>query len=90
MNDFIDRLPVKVAALAGLVVGAISLYRGTSFTGSVERVIMAMVAFGLIASVLRALMQHSASEQRRPVEHRGRHLDASTPGMTAEDLNQRD
>jgi hypothetical protein len=54
--------------------------------GVVERVVIAMIAFGLLASLLRLLMQQSALEQNYQVEHRGQHLDATTPGMTAEDL----
>lgn len=86
MDEFIDRLPIRVASLAGLIVGAVSLSRGTSLTGVGERVVAAMLAFGLLTSVLRLLMRQSAREQNYQVEHMGRHLDATTPGMTADDL----
>lgn len=90
MDEFINRLPTRVAALAGLLVGGVSLYGGTSLIGVAERVVMAMVVFGLLGVVLRLLIQQSALEQDYPGEHRGRHLDASTPDMTADDLGYGD
>ena len=86
MDELIERLPIRVAALAGMLVGGVSLYGGTSLTGVVERVLAAMVIFGLIASVLKLLMQQSAQEQGFDTAHMGMHLDTSTPSMTADDL----
>lgn len=86
MDEFIDRLPVRIAALAGLLVGAVSLYRGASVFGALERVLAAMAVFGVLGAFMRLLIKQSTLEQTYQVEHRGRHLDAVTPGMTVEDL----
>ena len=86
MDEFIDRLPIRVAALSGLLVGSVSLYGGTSLLGCAERIGVAMVVFGLLASVLRILLKDGGGVQKHQVEHRGRHLDTTMPGMTAEDL----
>ena len=43
MDEFIDRLPARLAGLAGLLVGSVSLYGGTSLLGVSERVVVAMI-----------------------------------------------
>ena len=86
MDEFIDRLPARLAGLAGLLVGSVSLYGGTSLLGVSERVVVAMIVFGALGATFRLLIQQSALEQDYQVQHMGRHLDASTPSMTADDL----
>jgi len=83
MDEFIDRLPARLAGLAGLLVGSVSLYGGTSLLGVSERVVVAMIVFGLLGAIFKLLIQQSALEQD---QFMGRHLDASTPTMTADDL----
>jgi hypothetical protein len=90
MDEFIDRLPARLAALAGIMVGSVSLYGGTSLLGVGERVLVAMIVFGLLGAILKLLIQQSALEQNYQVQHMGRHLDASTPSMTADDLGYGD
>src|SRR5579872_6055383 len=85
MTEFVQRLPVRVAALSGLVVGSASWFGGASPLGCLERVGVSMGIFGLLGVALRALLANGGEAGH--ADHRGQHLDATTPGMSADDLS---
>lgn len=78
MNHFVERLPWRVAALAGLLVGAISLVGGVDAWSSLLRVGAAFLLFGLFGLGLRAVLQQGLGE-RPGADGRGRHFDQTTP-----------
>ena len=62
--------------MAGLIVGAISLYAGVGAWASLLRVGIAFLVFGLIGlGLLTALKQGAGG----PTNHKGRRFDRTTP-----------
>ncbi|MCW3061735.1 MAG: hypothetical protein JWQ02_3556 [Capsulimonas sp.] len=92
MNHFVERLPWRLAALAGLLVGAVSLANSTDVWICLIRSAAAFVIFGFLGVILRNILtqqpQHTGTEERH--DHRGVHLDAVTPEMTLDDLGRRE
>lgn len=86
MNHFVERLPWRIAALAGLVVGGISLAVGTDIWQSLLRVGEAFAVFGLGGLGLRALLQQGAAASAPPKARPGAHIDQTTPPMSVEDI----
>ena len=84
MNPFLEHLPWRVASLAGLMVGAISLATGADVWICLLRVGIAFFLFGGFGLGLRAVLRQSAAvtpppTDPRAVEHRGRRFDQTTP-----------
>lgn len=93
MTEFVERLPWRLAALAGLLVGATSLFGGTDIWATLLRVGAAFAVFGLLGMGLRALLLSGikdAPPSSAPVAPKdsatGAHVDQTTPEMTVEDL----
>lgn len=78
MNHFAG-LPWRIAALAGLIVGAISLLTGADAWSSLLRVSAAFVVFGAAGFGLSLLLQ------AEPPAAQGRHFDQTTPEDSPED-----
>ena len=81
MNQFVEHLPWRVASLAGLMVGAISLATGADVWSCLLRVGAAFLCFGGVGLGLRAVLRQSVSvtPPSRPPEHRGSRFDQTTP-----------
>ncbi len=88
MNPFLEHLPWRVASLAGLMVGAISLATGADVWICLLRVGIAFFLFGGFGLGLRAVLRQSAAVTPPPTdpradphaaEHRGRRFDQTTP-----------
>lgn len=93
MTEFVERLPWRLAALAGLLVGATSLFGGTDIWATLLRVGAAFAVFGLLGLGLRALLLSGIKDappstpQAVPKDGpTGAHVDQTTPEMTVEDL----
>ncbi len=95
MSDFVERLPWRLAALAGLLIGAAGLLAGTDLWVSLLRVGAAGVVFGGLGVGLRALLRHGATPPKpgaKPAApapsptNQGAHVDEKTPEMTVDDL----
>jgi hypothetical protein len=86
MNNYFERLPVRIAALAGLLVGAVSWRYGTGELVCLERIALAMAVFGALGVALRALLD---GEQHLGRSHVGQHIDAVTPEMDLDDFGPR-
>ena len=63
MTDFLERLPWRLASLAGLLVGIASLIAGTDSWVSLLRVGAAFLIFGGLGTALRALMRSPAPRE---------------------------
>ena len=83
MNHFVERLPWRIAALAGLLVGAASWWGGVDPWVCLLRVGGAFAVFGLMGLGLRASLQQG---QTPAMTGKGKHLDETTPEMTLKDL----
>lgn len=81
MNLFAERLPWRIAALAGLLVGGISLASGADPWVCLLRVGVAFALFGALGLGLRAVLRSEAPPSPPPTDAdaRGRHFDATTP-----------
>ena len=79
MNHFVERLPWRIAALAGLLVGGISLLTGADPWTSLLRVAAAFAVFGAAGFALRLLLQ------TEPAAVQGRHFDQTTPEDSPEE-----
>ncbi len=84
MNPFLEHLPWRVASLAGLMVGAISLATGADVWACLLRVGAAFFLFGLFGLGLRAVLRQSAAAappavDPRAADHRGQRFDQTTP-----------
>ena len=84
MNPFLEHLPWRIASLAGLMVGAISLVTGADVWTCLLRVGAAFFLFGALGLGLRAVLGQSAPAapprvDRHTAEHRGRRFDQTTP-----------
>lgn len=82
MNLFAERLPWRIAALAGLLVGGISLASGADPWVCLVRVGVAFALFGALGLGLRAVLRAAPPPPPPPppgTEGRGRHFDATTP-----------
>jgi len=86
MNPFLEHLPWRVASLAGLMVGAISLATGADAWACLLRVGAAFFLFGLLGLGLRAVLRQSAAAAPPPpaadphaADHRGQRFDQTTP-----------
>ena len=77
MNQFVERLPWRVAALAGLMVGAISLAFGADAWTSLWRVGAAFCAFAVLGLGLRAVLRQGQPPPTAATQ--GRHFDQTTP-----------
>jgi hypothetical protein len=88
MNDYVERLPVRIAALAGILVGIVSWRYGTGELACLERIAVAMAVFGPLGVALRALLRSAhPREETTHVEHE---IDTVTPEMDIESLAPRD
>ncbi len=81
MNPFVERLPWRVAALAGLIVGGVSFAAAVDVWTCLLRVGAAFVLFGLGGLALRSALRQPASP---PADGRGRHFDQTTPAAPDE------
>lgn len=81
VNLFVERLPLRIAALAGLLVGGISLASGADAWICLLRVGAAFALFGALGLGLRAVLHSGPPPPHPPPEgdSRGRHFDATTP-----------
>ena len=79
MNPFLEHLPWRIASLAGLMVGAISLVTGADVWTCLLRVGAAFFLFGALGLGLRAVLRQSAPAAPPRAEHRGRRFDQTTP-----------
>ena len=84
MNPFLEHLPWRVASLAGLMVGAISLATGADVWTCLLRVGAAFFLFGVLGLGLRAVLQQSSADRppaAKPhaADHRGQRFDQTTP-----------
>ncbi len=93
MTDFLERLPWRLGALAGLLVGAASLIAGADPWPSLLRVGAAFLIFAGLGAALRALLR--VAPPPHPSESKpsstggaemGSHVDQKTPEMTVDDL----
>jgi len=78
MNLFVERLPWRVAALAGLIVGVLRLRGGADVWNSLLWVGAAFFLFGLLGMGLRAIMLQGTAAPPEP-RNRGQHFDQTTP-----------
>lgn len=90
MNPFLEHLPWRVAALAGLMVGTISLATGADVWACLLRVGAAFFLFGVLGVGLRTVLRQSAAVTPPPptvdhhaADHRGRRFDQTTPADEA-------
>jgi len=81
MNPFVEHLPWRVAALAGLVVGGVSFAAAVDVWTCLLRVGAAFVLFGLGGLALRSALRQPAPP---PGDGRGRHFDQTTPAAPDE------
>jgi hypothetical protein len=89
MNPFVEHLPWRIAAVAGLVVGGVSLCAGTGLWVTLMRVGVAFVIFALIGFGLQAILQQGAREDRPKGDARtGAHIDQTTPPMSVEEVSR--
>ena len=72
MNHF-GGLPWRIASLAGLLVGGISLLTGAGAWTCLLRVAVAFVVFGVVGFGLKLVLQ------AEPPAAQGKHFDQSTP-----------
>jgi len=84
MNPFLEHLPWRVASLAGLMVGAISLATGADVWTCLLRVGAAFFLFGALGLGLRAVLRQGVAApppaaDRHTAEHRGKRFDQTTP-----------
>ncbi len=90
MNPFLEHLPWRVASLAGLIVGTISLVTGADVWTCLLRVGIAFFLFGILGLGLRAVLRQSAATTPPPAvdhhapdhhapDHRGKRFDQTTP-----------
>jgi hypothetical protein len=87
MNPFLEHLPWRVASLAGLMVGVISLATGADVWACLLRVGAAFFLFGALGLGLRAVLRQSAAVTPPPpaptkpgaADHRGARFDQTTP-----------
>ncbi len=97
MNDFVRRLPWRLGALGGLLVGAISLTGEVDLWTCLMRAGMAFAVFGVLGLGLRALMEAGIGKTpaKSPIKPKqpdsqhaetGTHIDQKTPPMTPGDL----
>ena len=104
MNSFFQHLPWRVASLAGLMVGAISLATGVEIWVCLLRVGGAFLLFGAFGLGLRSVLQQSSlvappkavPKTTHTADHRGQRFDQTTPAedpsdpdsMTSSDANE--
>lgn len=97
MNELASRLPWRLGALGGLLVGAISLAGGVDLWICLMRTGIAFLVFGGLGVGLRALLEAGmpGSSPQPPAPRKeadarsagsGTHIDQKTPPMTAGDL----
>ena len=80
MNQFVEHLPWRVASLAGLMVGGISLATGADVWSCLLRVGAAFLLFGVLGLGLRGVLrQGGAPPPVPPADHRGQRFDQTTP-----------
>jgi hypothetical protein len=85
MNPFLEHLPWRVASLAGLMVGAISLATGADVWACLMRVGAAFFLFGALGVGLRAVLRQSSAAPppagvgHPTADHRGQRFDQTTP-----------
>ena len=81
MNNFVERLPWRIAALAGLLVGGVSLLTGAGPWTCLLRVGAAFAVFGAAGFALRFLLHNAET----PPAAQGRLFDQTTPEDSAEE-----
>ena len=82
MNPFLEHLPWRVASLAGLMVGAISLATGADAWACLLRVGAAFFLFGALGVGLRTVLRQGVATPPPPprtADHRGQRFDRTTP-----------
>ncbi len=83
MNHFVERLPWRIASLAGLLVGGISLLTGADPWTCLWRVGAAFIVFGAAGFALGILLQNADP----PPTVQGRHFDQTTPEDSPQEPN---
>ena len=83
MNHFVERLPWRIAALAGLLVGGVSLLTGADPWTSLLRVSEAFGVFGVAGLALRFFLLNADPPSVPPAQ--GRHFDQTTPDDSPEE-----
>lgn len=78
MTPFTEQLPARVAALAALLVGGISLAASVDPWTCLLRAGIAFLVFGALGLGLRGVL-HSGEALPPSANGRGRHFDATTP-----------
>lgn len=94
MTDFIERLPLRLAALAGLLVGAASVLAGVDAWVVLIRVGIAFAVFGGLGLGLRTILHEASPTAPHPPistsepqnSDTGGNVDQKTPEMTVDDL----
>ena len=89
MNLFLERLPLRIAALAGLLVGAVSLAGQVDLWVCLLRAGAAFVSFGLMGLGLRAVLLPGGPPDSGDGS-KGTLLDQTTPPLTPDDLTDAD
>ena len=89
MSELVERLPWRLGALGGLVVGAAGVLGGTDLWPLLVRVGAAFAAFYGLGLVLRAVLRGGGGPPPPP-NNAGAHVDAKTPDMTPADLHRAD
>ena len=85
MYDFVNRLPWRLAAAAGLLIGLVSGASGTDLWYCLLRVGIGFLIFGFAGMGLRLILLQSEA-LKPPAPTRGRHIDRTLPPLTPEDL----
>jgi len=88
MAEWIERLPLRIAALAAFVVGAVSVVKGTDPWLCVERTGIAFVAFAVLGIALRTILRQGSDETSKVADRKGVHLNTATPEMSIDDLKK--
>lgn len=95
MSELVERLPWQMAALGGLLVGAVSLLAGIDLWQTLLRVGAAFAVFWVLGWIVRAALRGLDAPPRPPksgpdLDKLGKHMDEKTPDMTPSDLHSTD
>ena len=87
MSELVERLPWRLAALGGLLVGAASLLAGIDLWSTLLRVGAAFAVFWILGWAARAALRGLDAPPRPGSDKLGTHMDEKTPDMTPSDLH---